>query len=102
VPQGEGWVPFRGENVRAIRIRITDRDAYQPVWLTLVLLTEIRRAHPNDFRITNDGMTQMLGSRWAREAVDRGEDPRVIWQRWQSELEQWKAVRERHRLYPGS
>jgi uncharacterized protein YbbC (DUF1343 family) len=68
--RGLGAVPRRA--VRAVRIRITDRDAYQPVWLTLVLMTEIRRQHPNEFRITNDGMTQMLGSRWAREAVDRG------------------------------
>jgi len=99
VPVGEGWVPFRGETVRAVRINITDRDAYQPVWLTLVLMTEIRRQHPNQFRITNVGMTQMLGSRWAREAVDRGDDPRQIWSRWQQELDEWRGVRERYRLY---
>jgi uncharacterized protein YbbC (DUF1343 family) len=99
VPRGEGWVPFRGEQVRAIRLRITDRDAYRPVWMTLVLMTEIRRLHPDDFRITNDGMTQMLGSRWARQAIDRGEDPHVIWRRWESELEEWAAVRRRYSLY---
>jgi uncharacterized protein YbbC (DUF1343 family) len=99
VPEGEGWVPFRGERVRAVRLRITDREAYQPVWLTLVLLSEIQRLHPDEFRITNDGMTQMLGSRWARQAFDRGDDPRAIWLRWQQELEEWRSVRERYRLY---
>ncbi|HEX2167973.1 MAG TPA: DUF1343 domain-containing protein, partial [Longimicrobiales bacterium] len=100
VPEGEGWVPFRGETVRAIHIDITDRDLYQPVWMTLVLLTEIRRMHPEEFRITNEGMTQMLGSQWARDAVDRGEDPHVIWQRWERELAGWAPVRERYELYP--
>jgi uncharacterized protein YbbC (DUF1343 family) len=100
IPRGEGWVPFRGETVRAVRIRITDREAYQPVWLTLVLLTEIRRQHPREFRITNEGMTQMLGSRWARQALDRGDDPRVTWRRWETELQEWSAVRDRYRLYP--
>lgn len=100
VPQGEGWVPFKGETVRAVHMRITDRDVYQPVWLTLVLLTEIRRLHPNEFKITNNGMTQMLGSQWARDAVDRGEDPRTIWRRWQSELDQWTPVRRKYSLYP--
>jgi uncharacterized protein YbbC (DUF1343 family) len=99
VPQGEGWVPFRGERVRAIRLRITDRDAYRPVWTSLVLLSEIRRQHPQEFEITNEGFTQMIGSRWAREAFDRGEDPRVIWRRWEQELEEWEKVRERYRLY---
>ena len=101
VPQGEGWVPFKGEHVRAVRIRVTDREVYQPVWLTLVLLSEIKRQHPNDFKIANEGFTQMLGSRWAREAFDKGEDPRVIWRRWSDELAAWKAVREKYLLYPG-
>ncbi len=39
VPEGEGWVPFRGERVRAIEFTITDRDAYRPVWMTLVLMS---------------------------------------------------------------
>ena len=99
VPRGGGWVPFRGERVRALRLRITDRDAYQPVWLALVLLTEVRRQHPSEFRITNDGMTQMLGSRWARAALERGDDPRVIWQRWERELAAWRPVRARYALY---
>jgi uncharacterized protein YbbC (DUF1343 family) len=99
VPQGEGWVPFRGENVRAVRIRITDRELYRPVWMTLVMMTEIRRQHPDEFRILNDGMTQMLGSRWARQAVDRGDDPHTIWQRWEAQLQEWNVVRDRYSLY---
>jgi uncharacterized protein YbbC (DUF1343 family) len=99
VPEGAGWVPFRGERIRAVRVRVTDRDIFQPVWLALVLMTEIRRQHPQEFRVTNEGMTQMLGSRWARQAFDRGEDPHVIWQRWQEELERWAPVRARYALY---
>jgi uncharacterized protein YbbC (DUF1343 family) len=99
VPQGEGWVPFRGENVRAVEITITDREAYQPVWLTLLLMHEIRRLHPNQFRITNEGFTQMMGSRWARQAFERGDDPREIWRRWEAELAEWRPVRDRYRMY---
>jgi uncharacterized protein YbbC (DUF1343 family) len=98
-PQGEGWVPFRGELVRAVRINITDRDKYQPVWLTLVLLSEIKKQHPNDFKVTNEGMTQMLGSRWAREAFDRGDDPREIWRRWQTDLARWEQIQRKYALY---
>lgn len=100
VPAGEGWMPFRGEHVRAVGITITDRDAYSPVWMTLVLLSEIRRQHPDAFRITNDGMTQMLGSHRARAALERGDDPAAIWQRWERELDEWRAVRRKYELYP--
>lgn len=99
VPAGDGWIPFRGEHVRAVHIRITDRDAYRPVWMTLVLLSEIRRLHPDQFRITNDGMTQMLGSHWARAALERGDDPRLIFERWEQELRQWAPIRSRYEIY---
>lgn len=99
VPQGEGYIPFRGENVRAVRLNITDREAFQPVWTTLVLLTEIKRLHPNQLRIENEGFTQMMGSRWAREAFDRGDSAETIWSRWQSELQAWEGVVDRYRLY---
>ncbi|MEX1184940.1 MAG: DUF1343 domain-containing protein [Gemmatimonadota bacterium] len=100
IPEGEGWVPFLGERVHAVHIGVTDRDAYEPVWLTLVLLTEIRRQHPAEFQVTNDGMTQMLGSRQAREALDRGDDPRGIRSTWDEQLEAWSGVRARYLLYP--
>jgi uncharacterized protein YbbC (DUF1343 family) len=99
-PEGEGWVPFRGEPVRAVRFTITDRDAYRPVLMTLVLLSEIKRLHPNEFKVTNEGFTQMLGSRWARAAFDRGADPLEIWRRWEGENAEWLKVKERYRMYP--
>jgi uncharacterized protein YbbC (DUF1343 family) len=102
VPEGEGWVPFRGEEVRAVEIEITDREAYRPVWTSLVLMSEIRRLHPRDFRITNEGFTQMMGSRWAREAFDAGTDPREVWMRWERELAAWESVVAPYRIYPAS
>jgi uncharacterized protein YbbC (DUF1343 family) len=83
-----------------VRLTVTDRDAFRPAWTALVLLSEIRRLHPAQFRITNVGFTQMLGSKWAREAFDRGEDPRVIQQRWDAENRAWTAIRDRYRIYP--
>jgi uncharacterized protein YbbC (DUF1343 family) len=100
VPQGTGWIPFRGEQVRAIRLTVTDRDEWDPAFTSLALLTEIKRMYPSQFRITNVGFTQMLGSKWARAAFDRGEDPRVINQRWQQELAAWMPIREKYRMYP--
>lgn len=98
-PDPNAWVPFRGEPVRAVKLTVTDRDAFRPAWTALVLLSEIRRLHPTQFRITNVGFTQMLGSKWAREAFDRGEDPRVIQARWDEENRAWMAIRDRYRIY---
>jgi len=98
-PEGEGYVPFRGETVRAVGISVTERSAFRPVWLSLVMLTEVKRMHPNQFQITNEGFTQMMGSRWAREAFDRGDDPSTIWATWEAQLLDWAVLVERYRLY---
>ncbi|HET7321932.1 MAG TPA: DUF1343 domain-containing protein, partial [Longimicrobiaceae bacterium] len=100
VPSGSGYAPYKGDTVHAVSIQITDRDAYEPVWTTLVLLSEIKRLQPDQFEITDEGFTQMLGSRWARAAFDRGEDPRQIWSRWQQELAEWWPTRAKYSLYP--
>ena len=99
VPSGEGYIPFVGQPVHAVRFTITDRDAYRPVWAAFALISEIKRLHPNEFKVTNEGFTQMLGSRWAREAFDRGDDPRTIWTRWETERNAWEAKAARYRLY---
>jgi uncharacterized protein YbbC (DUF1343 family) len=99
VPTGEGWVPFSGESVRAVHLTITDRDAYRPVWTALVLLSEIKRLHPTQFEVTNDGFTQMMGSRWARQAFDRGDDPKSIWDRWEKERIEWEGKVGKYSLY---
>ncbi|MBW3656609.1 MAG: DUF1343 domain-containing protein, partial [Gemmatimonadetes bacterium] len=76
------YTTYRDTAFTSLRIEVTDRRAFQPVYTTLVLLTEAKRQNPQRFRIMNTGFTQMIGSTWAREAFDRGEDPRVIQARW--------------------
>ena len=97
-PSGEGWMQFRNQRCRAVRLRITDRDAYQPVLTALVFLSEIQKMHPRNLGM--GPMLQMLGSRWAPEAVRRGDDPRDIFRRWEAENAAWKERVEKYRLYP--
>ena len=96
------YTTYRDTTFTTLRLDVTDRRAFRPVYTTLVLLTEAKRQAPDRFRILNAGFTQMIGSRWAREAFDRGEDPRQIQRRWDEELREWMTKRERHRIYPRS
>jgi uncharacterized protein YbbC (DUF1343 family) len=91
---------YRGTPFTSLRIEVTDRRAFKPVYTTLVLLSEAKKQNPQRFRVANAGFTQMIGSTWAREAFDRGEDPRVIQRRWDEELAAWMQKREQYRIYP--
>ena len=84
-----------------IRLTVTDRQTFDVPFATLALLTEIRRLHPQQFRVSDPpGMTQMLGSKWAMAAFNRGDDPRTIQRRWQEELAAWRRMQAKYRLYP--
>jgi uncharacterized protein YbbC (DUF1343 family) len=97
-PRGTEWMQFRNQRCRAIRLRITDRDAYQPVLTALVFLSEIQKMHPRNLGM--GPMLQMLGSAWAPAAVRRGDDPRDIYRRWETENAAWKQTIAKYRLYP--
>ena len=97
-PRGTDWMQFRNQRCRAVRIRITDREAYQPVLTALVFLSEIQKMHPRNLGM--GPMLQMLGSRWAPDAVRRGDDPREIFRRWEAENAAWKQKISKYRLYP--
>ncbi len=92
---------YKGQTFTSLRLDVTDRRTFRPAYTALVLLSEAKKQNPAKFRVMNAGFTQMIGSRWARAAFDRGDDPREIDRRWQQELAQWNATkRERYRIYP--
>ncbi|HWK89986.1 MAG TPA: DUF1343 domain-containing protein, partial [Longimicrobium sp.] len=93
------YTRYKDTTFTTLRLDVTDRRAFRPVFTTLALLTEARRLAPDHFRVANEGFTQMLGSRWAREAFDRGDDPRVIARRWEQEMQVWLPIRNRYKLY---
>ncbi len=94
------YTTYRDTAFTTLRLEVTDRAAFRPVYTTLVLLTEAKRQAPDRFRIMNAGFTQMIGSRWAREAFDRGDDPREIARRWEEENRAWAQKTDRFHLYP--
>ncbi|HEX8321535.1 DUF1343 domain-containing protein [Longimicrobium sp.] len=97
-PRGRDWMQHRDRLCRGVRLRITDREQFKPVLTALVFLVEIHRMHPQNLGM--GPMLQMLGSRWAPEAVRRHDDPRDIYRRWEAENAEWNRVREKYRLYP--
>ena len=96
VPSGEGWMQFRGQEVNGIHIRITDRDIYDPSFVSLVLLTEIYRLHPS--RIGMREMKHVLDD-WTTEEIRSGVSPQMIAARWQSADLEWESRTAHYRLY---
>ena len=95
-PTGEGWMQFRGETVPGVRLRVTDRETYDPSVVSLVLLTEIYRLHPRN--VGMNSMKHVLDD-WTTEEIRRGVDPLEIAARWRREGTEWEARTAIYRLY---
>jgi uncharacterized protein YbbC (DUF1343 family) len=95
-PSGEGWMQFRGERVNGVRIRVTDRETYDPSFVTLVLLTEIYRLHPRHVGLR---AMQHIMDDVTSDEIRRGVDPLRILERWRSDGAAWERRTARFRIY---
>jgi uncharacterized protein YbbC (DUF1343 family) len=95
-PSGEGWMQFRGQTVPGVRLRITDRETYDPSFVSLVLLAEIYKLHPR--QVGMNAMKHVLDD-WTTEEIRRGVPPAQIAARWEAARSEWDVVARPYRLY---
>ena len=60
---------FKGETIPGIRFVVTNRKTYRPVRTALILIDEIRRQHPEQFR-WGPSIDRLTGSDKVRLAID--------------------------------
>lgn len=91
--------PHSGEVCHGLRLVITDRDAFRPVESGVHLLDAMKRLHPERFSL--ERLRALVGAGWAVEAIEAGEAPAAIAQRWREEerFEKFLRARERVLLY---
>jgi uncharacterized protein YbbC (DUF1343 family) len=88
---------YPGLTIPAIRFVITDREAYRPVSMALILIDEIRRQHPAEFK-WGGSIDRLTGSDKARKAIDAGTLPALL-ATWDSVAAQFKRDRVPYLLY---
>ena len=86
-----------GLTIPGIRFVVTDRQAYRPVRTALMLIDEIRRQHPSDFK-WRGSIDRLTGSDKARLAIDSGQLPALLTE-WDREAAAFKAGSKPFLLY---
>lgn len=97
MPVEAGARKFGGQTIPAIRFVITDRETYRPVSMALILIDEIRRQHPTEFK-WGGSIDRLTGSDKARKAIDAGHLPELLAE-WDRVAAQFKRDREPYLLY---
>ncbi len=97
MPVEKGAAKFGGQTIPAIHFVITDRETYRPVRTALILIDEIKREQPNDFK-WGASFNRLTGSDRAKKAIDDGTLPALLAE-WDREAAAFKVSRVPYLLY---
>lgn len=88
-----------GEQVRGVRLTVTDRDAFQPYRTGIAMVWAVHRLHA-DRLVWNDAVLERLtATRRLRTLLKSDATPQDIYASWESELAAFRALRDRYVLY---
>jgi uncharacterized protein YbbC (DUF1343 family) len=87
----------KGLTIPAIRFVITDKKAYRPVRVSLLLIDEIRRLHPTDFA-WRPSIDRLTGTDKVRLAIDAGQLAPLL-EQWDREAAAFSESRKPYLLY---
>jgi len=88
---------FPGQTIPALRLVVTDRQAYRPVRTALLIIDAARRQHPNDFKWTGT-IDRLTGSDQVRLAIESGRLPQLL-DEWDREAARFREDRKPYLLY---
>ena len=94
IPKAAKWP---GDTIPGIRFVVTDKRAYRPVSTALLLIAEIKRQHPKEFR-WGQTIDRLTGSDKARLAIDAGQLSTLL-QEWDRQAAAFKESSKRVQLY---
>jgi uncharacterized protein YbbC (DUF1343 family) len=86
-----------GHACGGVNLIVTDRNVLDAPELGIELAVALRKLYPDDWRM--ERMIEILGNRSVFNAIAQGEDPRNIAERWQGDLEAFRALRVKYLLY---
>jgi len=83
----------------ALRLRVTDRTAYDPVTTAVRLLGAVRRRHADSLTIVAARFDRLAGTDRVRRELWEGRDPAAIAAAWDADLAAFASRRSRYALY---
>ena len=90
---------YAGILLHGVRMRVTDRDRYDPTKLAVAILAAVRATQPDSFRFNARGFDRLATGPELRTAIDAGQSPDVIWKSWETDLARFQVTRAKYLIY---
>jgi uncharacterized protein YbbC (DUF1343 family) len=99
VPRAPSDGKYDGAALPGLRLRVTDRQRYDPTKAAVVLLAALRAVHGDSLRFRAAHFDRLAAGPALREAVLAGRPPAEIWRAWAPALAAFVRTRARYLLY---
>ncbi|MBS4033817.1 MAG: DUF1343 domain-containing protein [Ignavibacterium sp.] len=90
---------LKDTDCNGIRIKVTDRDQFNPVEFGVKLISVIISLYPDKIKFSNDFFDKLAGTDYIRKLLLKKTDPDLIISRWQDELKYFLQIRNNYLLY---
>jgi uncharacterized protein YbbC (DUF1343 family) len=98
-PRSPTDAKYGGVRINVVRLRVTDRRAYDPTRTAVALLVALRSLYPDSLRFESAKFDQLAGGPDLRKAVLDGQPGSVVWQAWDAALARFGTARRKALLY---
>jgi uncharacterized protein YbbC (DUF1343 family) len=90
---------YGGQRIAGVRIRVTDRNAFQAARVGAAILWAVSRTNGDSLRVDTLAFDLRFGSPAAREALMHGIDPNTVIDRHSTAVNEFERRTRRYRLY---
>ena len=88
-----------GELLQGVRMRVTDRDAFEPYKAGVALLWAVNRLHPDKLVWNDEALDRLVATPRLKEMLLAGAEPADIFASWQAEVEAFRARSAPYLIY---
>ncbi len=90
---------YRGELCGGVQVHVTDRNLYQPIKTSLLLIQMIKKMYPEKFEFHGTYFDKLMGTDEVRKYLEAKKDLKELFSRWDEALQTFAAERYPFLLY---
>ena len=98
-PHSPSDARYDGVRINVIRLRVTNRQRYDPTHTAVALLAALRAVHPDSFHFAAERFDLLAAGPELRRAIVTGRSPAGIWRGWEPALTRFRRERVKYLLY---
>ena len=88
---------YKGEKCEGVALTVTDRRSFRSIVMGLEIILALHKLYPHNFDVAKT--IELIGSQSTVDALERGEEPRAIVATWSSDLDRFRATRQKYLIY---